>query len=365
MYISFNLFQLLFLISAINGLVWSLLIFVKKQPLRSNIFLAFLLVVMVFGSLKIVLQEKIPYFNHHLPIPLLYQFTIGPMLYLYLKTTFNNNNLFSVRRLWHFVPTLIFDLLLAIFLFSLSLEQYQRLVQKISFLTDILAFLSFSIYISLSFRLIKQYKSSIEGVGNNTTLRWINQVLVFSVLILISWLMYILWVIFLKGELLLGMRAYYPIYLVFCCSIYGLGIAGYYRPEIGLLYLPGKEKKVLMTTTELAIKSDVVLQEISRQHWYRDQNINLQFLAKSLSITANELSYIINTGFNMNFNDFINKLRIEDFKTRLKDPVNNKFNMLGLAYDSGFNSKASFYRAFKKATGLTPAQFYKKNEGTE
>jgi AraC-like DNA-binding protein len=67
-------------------------------------------------------------------------------------------------------------------------------------------------------------------------------------------------------------------------------------------------------------------------------------------------------GFNMNFNDFINGFRIEDFKQRLVNPVNTKFSLMGLAYDAGFNSKASFYRAFKKATGQTPSQFYRGGE---
>jgi len=31
-----------------------------------------------------------------------------------------------------------------------------------------------------------------------------------------------------------------------------------------------------------------------------------------------------------------------------------------VAYESGFNSRASFYRAFKKHTGITPTEFLRK-----
>ncbi|GAA3937084.1 helix-turn-helix domain-containing protein [Chitinophaga oryziterrae] len=362
MYISFNFFQLLILAGAVNGLIWSALIFVKKKGTRGNVFLGLLLLVFALGSIKIVLQEKIPYFNHYLPVPLLYQFTFGPLLYFYLKTAVTDGYRFSANRLWHFVPSLLFDLLPALILFNLTLSQYTTLVQKPGFLMDILAFVLFTVYGCLSFSLIRQYKNSINGAGNKAMIKWTDQVMGASFLITVSWFMYILWVIFLKGRSLSGMMPYYPIYLVLCCCIYALGIAGYYRPEIGLLYLPVKGKRELIPPAELTDKKAALLQKMKEQDWYREEDINLQILAKYLGIPVNELSYIINTGFSMNFNDFINGLRVEDFKQRLANPTNNKFSLMGLAYDSGFNSKASFYRAFKKATGQTPSQFYKAGE---
>lgn len=364
MYISFNFFQLLILIGAVNGLIWCTLIFFKKKKNKGTAFLGLLLLVFALGSLKIVLQEKIPNFNHYLPIPLLYQFTIGPLLYLYLKTTLIADQDFSADQLLHFAPSFVIDLLLGLVLFFLPLDKYIAFVQATSFLTDIIAFLSFTIYGGLSLVLINKYK---KNIGNNgaSAIKWTNQVIIASSLIAISWFAYILWVIFLKGRLLLGMMPYYPIYLILCCCIYALGIAGYYRPEIGLMQLPVKRKRERLSPADLAVKKTIVLQKIKEQGLYRKDSIDLKSLSKNIEIPINELSYIVNTGFGMNLNDLINDLRVADFKQRLADPANDKFSLLGLAYDAGFNSKASFYRAFKKATGQTPNQFNSQQRRTE
>jgi AraC-like DNA-binding protein len=54
-----------------------------------------------------------------------------------------------------------------------------------------------------------------------------------------------------------------------------------------------------------------------------------------------------------NFQDFINKYRVEEFIERLKNDQNNHFTLLGIATDVGFNSKSSFNAIFKKYKGLT------------
>ena len=59
----------------------------------------------------------------------------------------------------------------------------------------------------------------------------------------------------------------------------------------------------------------------------------------------------------MNFNQFLNKYRIEEAKKRLKDPEENQFVVLKIAYDVGFNSKSTFNTAFKKFTGMSPSQY--------
>jgi len=80
-------------------------------------------------------------------------------------------------------------------------------------------------------------------------------------------------------------------------------------------------------------------------------------LAEQINIRPDQLSWLLNEGIGKNFNEFINHYRIENFKSLAKDPENTKLTIMGLAYDSGFNSKTVFNTYFKKETGLTPSQY--------
>ncbi|MDP3353716.1 MAG: helix-turn-helix domain-containing protein, partial [Flavobacteriaceae bacterium] len=90
---------------------------------------------------------------------------------------------------------------------------------------------------------------------------------------------------------------------------------------------------------------------------YLISNLTLPQLAANLEIPSHHLSKVINENFENNFFDFINQYRIEEVKAKLTDPKFKNFSLLGIALDSGFNSKSAFNRVFKKMTGLTPSKY--------
>jgi AraC-like DNA-binding protein len=95
---------------------------------------------------------------------------------------------------------------------------------------------------------------------------------------------------------------------------------------------------------------------------YRDSDLDLAGLASQTNIPQYLLSRIINQQLNLNFFDFVNSYRIEEVCERLVDPSHRQFTILALAMDAGFNSKSSFYTAFRKAKGVTPSQFRKQHQ---
>jgi AraC-like DNA-binding protein len=122
----------------------------------------------------------------------------------------------------------------------------------------------------------------------------------------------------------------------------------------------------IQTTTEmLANDTDQLFNEwkpkirtyIVDQHAYQDPELSLTQVAKALKTNPTIISKVINQGFQLNFNDFINQYRIEAVKDKLKAGEQKTQTLLGIAYDCGFNSKATFNRAFKKVTGLSPKQW--------
>ena len=59
----------------------------------------------------------------------------------------------------------------------------------------------------------------------------------------------------------------------------------------------------------------------------------------------------------MNFNDYVNTHRIEAVKQKMNAGEYKTTTFLGIALDCGFNSKATFNRAFKKSTSLSPKEY--------
>ena len=90
---------------------------------------------------------------------------------------------------------------------------------------------------------------------------------------------------------------------------------------------------------------------------YLKQKYTLRNLSEDLNITYTYLSYIINREIGMSFNDLINKYRIDYLKALLDKQSLGMFTLEGLAYQVGFSSRSTFYRAFYKITGCLPSEF--------
>ncbi len=92
---------------------------------------------------------------------------------------------------------------------------------------------------------------------------------------------------------------------------------------------------------------------------YLNPRLTLRSLADQIDVHPNQLSWLLNEHVGKNFNEFINEKRIEYFKKLVVDPDNSHISLIGLAYESGFNSKTVFNTTFKKEVGMTPKEFQK------
>ncbi len=119
------------------------------------------------------------------------------------------------------------------------------------------------------------------------------------------------------------------------------------------------KKKVLLDEVTASEYSQKLLAHIHADEPFLDAGLSLRSLAQQLDIHPNQLSWLLNKNLGKNFNEFINHYRIETFKSLAIDPKNSNITIMGLAYESGFNSKTVFNTYFKKETGLTPKQFLK------
>ncbi|MFK7772502.1 MAG: helix-turn-helix domain-containing protein [Saprospiraceae bacterium] len=117
------------------------------------------------------------------------------------------------------------------------------------------------------------------------------------------------------------------------------------------------KKKPLLDAATNEAYSKKLLDLITTKEPYLDSNLTLKKLADSIDIHSNQLSWLLNQYFGKSFNEFINHYRVETFKQIAKDPKNAHITLIGLAYESGFNSKTVFNTYFKKETGTTPKKW--------
>ncbi|NOW96120.1 ABC transporter permease [Mucilaginibacter sp. SG564] len=98
---------------------------------------------------------------------------------------------------------------------------------------------------------------------------------------------------------------------------------------------------------------------VAAGRFYTDPDLALATLAVQLGIHPHELSKIMNLGLKKNFSDFINEFRVRETIRKMRDPAYDHLNLLGIAYESGFNSKTTFNRVFREITGKTPLEYKK------
>lgn len=92
-------------------------------------------------------------------------------------------------------------------------------------------------------------------------------------------------------------------------------------------------------------------------HIYTDTTLNREKVAQKLGISAGYVSQIINTITGDNFAYYVNQYRVEAVKKMISNSEYENYNLLAMGLESGFTSKTTFYKAFKKVTGQTPNEY--------
>ena len=90
---------------------------------------------------------------------------------------------------------------------------------------------------------------------------------------------------------------------------------------------------------------------------FLNPDLTLPGLAELVGCSVNHLSQVINSGFGISYFDYLNQHRVEYARQLLHRQDGRHESILNIAFAAGFNSHSSFYAAFKKASGQTPAQF--------
>ncbi|WP_213279739.1 helix-turn-helix domain-containing protein [Chryseobacterium indologenes] len=317
-------------------------------------------------------------------------FWLDEVLFLITGTTVEFHSLFWVRFIQFFTPIVFyfsvlfftnpsftfkitdlkFLLLPVAFLLCLILIKLGYAV-PFEYLSVILILIQALFYTGLSYITIRKHQRKIQQFSSNTegiNLNWLEYIIL--VLLIVN-IIYVIYNLFYDPKSL-----NFFINTVFLFVIYWVG---YYSLKQREIYpLEEKQREELISISEDSGSEEIKRKLISDEELvkiktsleglmetekpYLDSELNLIKLAEMLSVSTHHLSYVINTGFGKNFFQYVNEFRVEYAQKLLKES-NSKLSILGIAYESGFNSKTSFNTTFKKVTGQTPSEFKKISSG--
>ncbi|QOY96796.1 helix-turn-helix transcriptional regulator [Massilia sp. UMI-21] len=125
------------------------------------------------------------------------------------------------------------------------------------------------------------------------------------------------------------------------------------RPRYGDRALPDSQRSAFLARLETCMRHE--------QPW-RQGELKLEELAERLALTPHELSQLINGACGANFQDYLNRYRVEALKEALRDPAQCERTILDLALAAGFNSKSALNRVFKAHSGMTPGEFRRQEQ---
>ena len=334
--------ELLFFFSALgafNGVVIGLYFLLFAKPrIASNYFLGVLLLALSIRTGKSVFL----YFNEELAGPFI-QFGlsaclfIGPSLYFYLRSVQHPGKSLSDWK-FHYVP-----LVLIITVIDFSFPWYENHSLWVVIFDSIYAV--WFIYIFLSGWIIRSQLAKIFKKEKLSPMEiWINSIFIGNLLV---WTVYnfVTYTSYILGALSFSFIFYLLVLLLIFTR----------KKDPGFLSRQIKYKNKKIEDVEVS-KIKAKLDELMvADQLFKDPNLKLPQVANQLNLLPHTLSQVINDNLKKNFTGFINEYRIEFAKTQIAQNAHLKLESIG--YESGFNSKSTFYSAFKKVTGKTPAQF--------
>jgi AraC-like DNA-binding protein len=358
---SFNLY---FLFAVFQGFILSGLILLIKPFKRPHLYLSLLIVVFSLSLLHLVLVRSIHAFNAKYPIPMDFSLAYGPLAYLHTVAITDGRRRFCLSDLWHFLPTLLIDG--ALFsLFFIYVRQHMpwayahlSLIQTSALVVTLLSVGQLVVYAIAIFRKTRQARAGLKEFANIAT--WLNWLLICWVTIIVFLLVAIpISLLDVKRADENASLLYTPFGILIGVCLYGLGYLYLLRYRKGVDTCLDRMARFKFSEEELGHKARLVTEALQTHRYYKDPAITVSKLARKLGWPVNDLSLVINEAFHTNFNDWINLYRVREFKELLEKPESRKYTMTGLSQEAGFSSKASFYRAFKKATGVTPSDYLK------
>ncbi|MCB0745157.1 MAG: AraC family transcriptional regulator [Ignavibacteriae bacterium] len=304
---------------------------------------------------------------------------IGPLLYLYIKSLFAKNVKEIGSLFTHFIPSVFLSLFFFIPLyvdavFFNSFYFPQETIKPFLKITNIAGYAYSFTYAILLIKLHFEQQQKLSEVYSSidqNNFGWIKQLL--FCLLVISLFVLIVEIILSYIWSMGGFGSYLGILFIiislFYLGFYGIKQTQFLVPEFLLNKRPEEQTKTQVIfsnkeKTSYALLKTKLDELMSDKKMYLNEELTLRNLSSALKVNDKKLSILLNQFLNTSFYDYVNTLRIHEVKRKMKSAEFDNYSLFGIAMESGFKSKSTFHRFFKKTVGCTPAEYKKSLESS-
>ncbi len=347
-------------ISLVLGIVLGLLlIFTNRANQKANRFLGYILIITVLWQCWLVATTNnlFRYYEFIDWVPFSNLLAIGPCIYFYSKYSSSNTFAFRARDFVHFIPLLIEWFVFFRLISNVSIENHQVYTMlSTRFVIQLLAVISIGSYSYFALKKLKALNLE-SGPEQRLEFNWLSRLIRIFALLWLVWIPYMLVNTLIFNHYISDYDVY-PLHIVIWIFTFWMFAKIFLKPEIVLLETEKKKERLKKTPSkEIVDQAKWLNEKMKAEKYYLNPELTLQSLSKELDLHANTISQIFNEGLNKSFSDVVNEYRIKAVIEKLNSAIYAQFTILGIAYESGFNSKTTFNRAFKKFTGKTPVAY--------
>jgi AraC-like DNA-binding protein len=305
--------------------------------------------------------------------PYSYLLAIGPLLLLYTKSLSIHGFQFQRKDWILFLPVLA-EVLLQLFFIILSIRREELFYEVPGFLVFRMveftaAGISIFIYGKRAIAILQKHELWVAdnfSDKKNITLSWLHRLIRYLRILLTAWLIFELSFLVFQYFQLHFIPVYlllYVLLIVMTYSCYWIGIQAMIKSEVLI------RKTAMDLPTEITSSYSKLSQSVLSEHakliavvmenerLYLEESLSLRMLASRLKLDPNLVSHVLNTIVGKSFYDYVNEFRVNEVKRKIQDPSYSHLKIVELAFESGFNSKATFNRVFKKVTGKSPSEY--------
>ncbi len=294
-------------------------------------------------------------------------FVFGPLLYLYFRRLIFNESATYRLHLSNFIPA--FGMLVYhLWTYQYSYEEFIVLENQgslyIPFLmieTVGIVFNFYSCYRCFNLLLAYQKEEKKNLSYSHGHISFLKTIMVVVILFLTLWVFSYISYYFLESSSLI--ISYNSVWIAISIFIYVIGF--YSLKQSDFFRMPISENKGYKNKERLDKKVLKELEEgleklMTEEKIYLNHKLTLVAIAQKLNTTTNNVSWLLNNIHKSTFYDYINQYRVKEFVKKIQDGEHHRHTLLALSMDSGFNSKSTFNKSFKKVINDTPSNYIKK-----